>query len=156
MPNPRSQPARRKPRRDAQQNRDRILEVAKQAFAKSGANARLDDISKQAQVGAGTLYRHFPTRDALLEAVYHNEVDGLKKCIARGKVAIQGSRSNLCLFGDIVQPGICTGLGKRLLGYFENTVAILLRIAARLPPGRLRTWIGHTKQPCNRRCSPII
>jgi hypothetical protein len=55
---------------DAQRNRARILEVAKDAFARSGAGTSLDDIAKQAGVGAGTLYRHFPTRDALLEAVY--------------------------------------------------------------------------------------
>jgi Bacterial regulatory proteins, tetR family len=68
MPTKRSQPARRKPRTDAQRNRERILEVAKEAFTRSGANTSLDNIAKQAGVGAGTLYRHFPTRDALLEA----------------------------------------------------------------------------------------
>jgi AcrR family transcriptional regulator len=77
MPKKHSQPAGRKPRSDAQRNRDRILEVAKEAFARSGANTSLDDIAKQAEVGAGTLYRHFPTRDALLEAVYRAEVEKL-------------------------------------------------------------------------------
>jgi AcrR family transcriptional regulator len=60
----------RKQRSDAQQNRERILVVAKEAFAKSGANASLDDIAKQAGVGPGTLYRHFPSREELLKAVY--------------------------------------------------------------------------------------
>jgi AcrR family transcriptional regulator len=64
----------RKPRTDAQRNRERILEMAKLAFTRSGANTSLDEVAKQAGVGAGTLYRHFPTRDALLEAVYHSEV----------------------------------------------------------------------------------
>jgi AcrR family transcriptional regulator len=64
----------RKPRADAQRNRERILEVAKLAFTRSGANTSLDEVAKQAGVGAGTLYRHFPTRDALLEAVYYSEV----------------------------------------------------------------------------------
>ena len=77
MPNPVSKAARRKPRADAQQNRQRILEVAKEAFARAGANASLDDIAKQAGVGAGTLYRHFPARDALIEAVYRSEVGKL-------------------------------------------------------------------------------
>jgi AcrR family transcriptional regulator len=54
---------------DAQLNRERILEVANEAFARSSASTSLDDIAKQAGVGAGTLYRHFPTRDTLLEAV---------------------------------------------------------------------------------------
>jgi AcrR family transcriptional regulator len=67
----------RKPRTDAQRNRERILEVAKDAFTRSGANASLDDIAKEAGVGAGTLYRHFPTRDALIEAVYRTEVEKL-------------------------------------------------------------------------------
>lgn len=65
----------RKPRADAQRNRESILEAAKQAFTRFGANASLDDIAKQAGVGAGTLYRHFPTRDALIEAVYRSEVE---------------------------------------------------------------------------------
>src|SRR6185437_6237609 len=67
--------AQRKPRADAQRNRESILDAAKQAFTRDGANASLDDIAKQAGVGAGTLYRHFPTRDALIEAVYRSEVD---------------------------------------------------------------------------------
>ena len=72
-----SQSAARKPRTDAQRNRERILGVAKEAFTRSGANTSLDDIAKQAEVGPGTLYRHFPTRDALLEAVYRIEVEKL-------------------------------------------------------------------------------
>src|SRR5580658_2810286 len=75
MPRKRSQPVLRKPRTDAQKNRERILEVAKEAFTRSGADASLDDIAKEAGVGAGTLYRHFPTRDALIEAVYRTEVE---------------------------------------------------------------------------------
>lgn len=67
----------RRPRRDAQLNRERILEIAKAAFTRHGAEASLDEIAKQAGVGAGTLYRHFPTRDALIEAVYRSEVEKL-------------------------------------------------------------------------------
>ena len=70
-------PIPRKPRTDAQRNRERILEVAKEAFTRFGADASLDDIAKQAGVGAGTLYRHFPTRDDLIEAVYRTEVEKL-------------------------------------------------------------------------------
>ena len=75
MPTKNQKIAPRKPRTDAQRNRERILEVAKEAFTRSGANASLDDIAKGAGVGAGTLYRHFPTRDALIEAVYRTEVE---------------------------------------------------------------------------------
>ena len=67
----------RKPRADAQRNRERILEVARLAFTRDGADAALDDIARRAAVGPGTLYRHFPTRDALIEAIYRSEVERL-------------------------------------------------------------------------------
>jgi AcrR family transcriptional regulator len=67
----------RKPRADAQRNRERILQVAKEVFTRNGAAASLDDIARQAGIGPGTLYRHFPTRDTLIEAVYHSEVEKL-------------------------------------------------------------------------------
>lgn len=60
-------------RADAVKNRERILEVARDAFAADGA-ASLNTIAKQAGVGPGTLYRHFPTREALILAVYQHEV----------------------------------------------------------------------------------
>jgi AcrR family transcriptional regulator len=75
MATERSKPAPRKPRADPQRNRERILEVAKDAFTRSNGEINLDDVAKQAGVGAGTLYRHFPTREALLEAVYRTEVE---------------------------------------------------------------------------------
>jgi AcrR family transcriptional regulator len=72
-----SSPPRRKLRADAQRNRERILEVARRAFTLHGAEATLDDIARQACVGSGTLYRHFPNRDVLIEAVYRSEVEKL-------------------------------------------------------------------------------
>jgi AcrR family transcriptional regulator len=77
MAKKRSKAPQRKPRTDAQRNRQRILQVAKDAFTRLGAGASLDDIARQARVGPGTLYRHFPTRDRLIEAVYHSEVEKL-------------------------------------------------------------------------------
>ena len=65
----------RKPRADAERNRVRLLETAKAAFAEKGSAASLDEIARTAGVGAGTLYRHFPTRDALVAAVYRNETE---------------------------------------------------------------------------------
>ena len=56
-------------RADAQRNRDKIVEAARAAFREHGSEASLDDIAKRAGVGAGTLYRHFPTRDDLIDAV---------------------------------------------------------------------------------------
>jgi AcrR family transcriptional regulator len=69
--------AARKPRADAQRNRDSLLEAAKAAFAEAGPEASLDEIARRAGVGIGTLYRHFPTRDAVIEAVYRREVQQL-------------------------------------------------------------------------------
>lgn len=77
MPKKKPAPPPRKPRSDGQRNRERILEVAKQAFSRSGPAASLDDIARKAGVGSGTLYRHFPTRDVLIEAVYRSEVEKL-------------------------------------------------------------------------------
>jgi AcrR family transcriptional regulator len=67
----------RKPRADAKRNRERILEVARQVFTRRGAEASMDEIAKRAKIGPGTLYRHFPTRDDLLAAVYITEVEKL-------------------------------------------------------------------------------
>lgn len=67
----------RKPRADAERNRQRLMEVAKHAFAEQGGNATMDEIAKRAEVGIGTLYRHFPTREAMLQAVYRHEVEHL-------------------------------------------------------------------------------
>jgi len=69
--------ASRKPRADGQRNREVIIQVAKDAFTENGAGASLDEIAKKAGVGAGTLYRHFPTRESLLGAVYEAEVNRL-------------------------------------------------------------------------------
>ena len=120
MPKKRSQPAQRKPRMDAQRNRERILEVAKDAFARSGAGTSLDDIAKQAGVGAGTLYRHFPTRDALLEAVYRTEVEKLaaaERKLAQNLSPVEALRAWMLLFVDyiatkqIIAPALNTLVG---------------------------------------------
>ena len=105
MAKKRSHSVRRKPRADAARNRERILEVAKQAFTRSGADTSLDDISKEAGVGPGTLYRHFPTREELLKAVYRTEVE--KLAMAEQKFAetmppIEALRAWLLLFVDAV------------------------------------------------------
>ncbi|WP_086830502.1 TetR/AcrR family transcriptional regulator [Streptomyces sp. NRRL B-24572] len=61
-------------RADARRNRERILEAAVRAFAEKGADVPIDAIAKAAGVGSATLYRHFPTREALVEAAYRNEL----------------------------------------------------------------------------------
>src|ERR1700704_2395283 len=105
MPKKRSQPARRKIRTDAQRNRERILEAAKQAFTRSGASSSLDDIAKEAGVGPGTLYRHFPTRAELLEAVYRTEMEKLASAeqkFAAELPPIEALRAWLLLFVDYI------------------------------------------------------
>jgi AcrR family transcriptional regulator len=105
MPKKNSQPGGRRPRRDAQQNRQRVLEVAKAAFTRSGADASLDDIAKQAGVGPGTLYRHFPTRDALIEAVYRTEVEKLAAAqqeLSANLSPIEALRAWMMLFVDYI------------------------------------------------------
>jgi AcrR family transcriptional regulator len=95
----------RKPRTDAQLNRERILEVAKESFTRHGANASLDDIAKEAGVGAGTLYRHFPTRDTLIEAVYRTEVEKLAAAehkFAATKSPMEALRAWMLLFVDYI------------------------------------------------------
>src|ERR1700748_273928 len=67
----------RKPRADALRNRERVLEAAKAVFSAGGADASLEAVAREAGVGIGTLYRHFPTREALYEAVYRREVEQL-------------------------------------------------------------------------------
>jgi AcrR family transcriptional regulator len=67
----------RRVRADAKRNRERILEVARQVFTRRGGEASMDEIAKRAGIGPGTLYRHFPTRDELLAAVYISEVEKL-------------------------------------------------------------------------------
>ncbi len=115
----RLQPAQRRPRSDALRNRERILEVAKGAFTRYGANTSLDDIAKQAGVGAGTLYRHFPTRDALIEAVYRSEVE---KLVAAGRKfaaampPIEALRAWMLLFVDYVA-------AKHIIAPALNTVS---------------------------------
>jgi len=110
----------RKPRADAQQNRERILEVAKDAFTRQGVSASLDDIAKEAAVGAGTLYRHFPTRDALIEAVYRTEVEKLaaaERKFAETMPPVEALRAWMLLFVDyiaakhIIAPALNTLVG---------------------------------------------
>jgi AcrR family transcriptional regulator len=114
------QPATRKPRADAQRNRERILEIAKKSFTRLGVNISLDDVAKQAGIGAGTLYRHFPTREALLEAVYRTEVEKLaaaERELAETLSPIEALRSWMLLFVDyiaakqIIAPALNTSVG---------------------------------------------
>jgi AcrR family transcriptional regulator len=95
----------RKPRADAQRNRERILEVAQQVFTTRGAAASMDEIAKKAKIGPGTLYRHFATRDDLLSAVYIHEVEKLAEAqrrLAAELPPMEALRAWLLLFVDYI------------------------------------------------------
>jgi AcrR family transcriptional regulator len=70
-------PAPAKLRADARRNRDKLVETAAAAFAENGVETSLEDIARRAGVGIGTLYRHFPTREHLVETVYRRELESL-------------------------------------------------------------------------------
>jgi AcrR family transcriptional regulator len=109
----------RKPRADAQRNRERILKVAKEVFTRDGAATSLDDIARQAGIGPGTLYRHFPTRDTLIEAVYRSEVEKLaaaEQRFAATMPPLEALRAWMLLFIDHVSE-------KRLIIPAMDTVA---------------------------------
>lgn len=106
MPKRSSSPAvARRPRADAQRNRERILEVAREAFVRHGPEATLDDIARRAEIGPGTLYRHFPTRDALIEAVFRAQVEKLtaagERCTAT-LPPLEALRAWMLIFIDYV------------------------------------------------------
>jgi AcrR family transcriptional regulator len=112
-------PPARKPRSDATRNRERILEVAKEVFTHDGAAASLDDIARRSGIGNATLYRHFPTRDALIEAVYRSEVEKLAAAAARFAATLpplDALRAWALLFIDHVA-------GKMLIVPVMDTVA---------------------------------
>jgi AcrR family transcriptional regulator len=151
MPTKRSQPPKRKPRADAQRNRERILEVAKEAFTRSGANASLDDIAKQAGVGPGTLYRHFPTREVLLQAVYRSELGKLaaaERKFAQTMTPIEALRAWLLLFVDaiaakeLIAPALNTLVGdhKKMFeaSYAQTLEAIRSLVKRAIKSGDIR------------------
>lgn len=149
MPSPR-QPA-RKIRADAQRNRERILEVAKKAFTREGAAASLDDIARRAGIGSATLYRHFPTREALIEAVYRSEVEKLaaaEERFAATMPPLEALRAWMLLFIDhvsekkLIIPAmeIVAGGSMRLIeGSRDRIQAAFIRSAKRaIASGHLR------------------
>ncbi|HEY3669450.1 MAG TPA: helix-turn-helix domain-containing protein [Acidimicrobiia bacterium] len=110
-----SAPARR-PRADAVRNRSRIIETAGEIFAVRGADASLEEIARGAGVGIGTLYRHFPTRDDLVEAVFHDRVAELE-ALAEGLLASDAPGEALAtwLHAQLDQAATCRGLAAEAM-----------------------------------------
>ena len=71
----------RKPRADSARNRQLLMDAAKAGFSEVGLNVSLEEIARRAGVGIGTLYRHFPSREAVVEAVYRREVEHLAEAV---------------------------------------------------------------------------
>ena len=119
MKQPSTPKSARKPRSDAQRNRERILEVAKQVFTRRGAEASMGEIARRAKIGPGTLYRHFATRDDLLATVYITEVE--KLAAAQRKLSaelppIEALRAWLLVFIDYIA-------AKRIIAPALNAMA---------------------------------
>ncbi|MBT2792991.1 TetR/AcrR family transcriptional regulator [Paraburkholderia strydomiana] len=123
-----STPKEKKPRADALRNRERILEEAKKAFTSEGGDISLEEVARQAGVGPGTLYRHFPTREALLESVYRAEVESLaeeERRLTRELPADEALREWMLLFVDyiatkkIIAPALNSIVGGATSELFE-------------------------------------
>jgi AcrR family transcriptional regulator len=82
-------------RADARRNRAKVLEAAQEAFATDGLSVSLDEIARRAGVGAGTVYRHFPTKEALFEAVMHDRMQGL---VDEARALVTASEPDAALF----------------------------------------------------------
>jgi len=155
----------RKPRADAVRNRERVLGAAKAVFSDGGAGAGLEAVARRAGVGIGTLYRHFPTREALYEALYRREVEQLTE-LARRLAAemkpLDGLRRWIGTLVDFVatKKGMVAALAldahkpPELMAYtsgrLHEAISLLLEPAARSgavrpdigPEDLLRTVIG--------------
>src|SRR5579862_1039003 len=119
MAKKKSVPTQRKPRTDALRNREAILGAAKDVFTGFGAEASLDEIARRAGVGPGTLYRHFPTRDDLIEAVYRSEVEKLaaaERKFAETLPPVEALRSWMLLLIDYIE-------AKHIIAPALNSVA---------------------------------
>jgi AcrR family transcriptional regulator len=144
-------PPARKPRADATRNRERILEVAKDVFTRDGAAASLDDIARRSGIGSGTLYRHFPTRDTLIEAVYRSEVEKLAEAEQRFAATLpplEALRAWMLVFIDhvaaktLIIPAMDTVVGgsMRLIEGSRNVVhtAFITSVKRAIASGELR------------------
>ena len=121
-------------RADAQRNRDRIVEVAREMFRERGYDVPLDDVAKRAGVGPGTLYRHFPNRDALLDAVMQSWVDRVTDATDKA-LAREGSDRDF------------------LLGWFETYVALISLHKG--GPAKITQAMGDETSPIMTKCQVL-
>jgi AcrR family transcriptional regulator len=125
-------------RADAQRNRARLIEVAKAMFSEGGADTSLEAIARTAGVGIGTLYRHFPMRDTLIEAVYRSETQQLAQAATRFSETlppVEALRTWLRLFVDhiatkqVMTPVLASMVGGPSELYCESGAQVKAAIA---------------------------
>ncbi|MBZ5734826.1 TetR/AcrR family transcriptional regulator [Nocardioides sp. TRM66260-LWL] len=121
-------------RADALRNRTRIIDTAREVFREQGYDASLDEIAKRAGVGAGTLYRHFPTRDALLDAIMQTWVDRVEEA-AEKALAFEGPPREL------------------LLGWFDVYVGLIS--LHRGGPAKITSALGDPDSPIRTKCEVL-
>ncbi len=120
-------------RADAQRNRDKLLAAATEAFAEGGEDVALETIAARAGVGIGTLYRHFPSREALVVAAYQHEVDAL--CAAAGELlatqpADEALRAWAARFADYIATK--RGMGDALRSAVASDAPLFAETRARI------------------------
>ena len=121
-------------RADAKRNYDRIVEVAREVFREQGYDASLDEVAKRAGVGPGTLYRHFPTRDALLDAIMQSWVDRVDESVEKA-LAHEGSPRDL------------------LLAWFESYAALISLHKG--GPAKITSAMGDPDSPIISKCQTL-
>jgi AcrR family transcriptional regulator len=121
-------------RADAQRNRDRIVEVAREVFREQGYGASLDEVAKRAGVGAGTLYRHFPSRENLVDAIMQSWVDRVDEATDKA-LAHEGPPRDL------------------LLGWFTSYVALISLHKG--GPAKITSAMGDPASPIVHKCQVL-
>jgi AcrR family transcriptional regulator len=121
-------------RADAQRNRDRIVEVAREVFREQGYDASLDEVAKRAGVGPGTLYRHFPHRDALLDAIMQSWVQRVDEAVEK-TLAFEGPPRDL------------------LLGWFQEYVQLISLHKG--GPAKITSAQGDPESPIHHKCQVL-
>jgi AcrR family transcriptional regulator len=111
-------------RADARRNYEKVLAAAREAFAEGGESTSLEEIARRAGVGIGTLYRHFPNRQALLEALYVDEVEEVCRSAAELEGADPWEALNTWLERFIAYLATKRALAHELLNYFEQDAAL--------------------------------
>jgi AcrR family transcriptional regulator len=121
-------------RADAQRNRERIIEAAREVFREHGYDASLDEVAKTAGVGAGTLYRHFPTRENLLDAIMQSWVDRVDEAAAKA-AAHEGPPR------------------EKLLAWFTTYVALISLHKG--GPAKITSAMGDPASPIATKCQVL-